>query len=289
MPNNSNATNEMLNSQISALRGQNSQAAENGDSAEINFPYVIFQLFENKFAVNCKYVVSIEKVSKTTEMVNASREVRGISYYKNEPISIFDLRQLFGLMSNNDYIHNVVNLPQRIQDHEKYAQTLKDCVSSGTPFQLNTDPHKCAFGKWFYSNKNTAGTNIEIRRELETVEPYHDKFHETAKLIKDRISVGRLEEAAGYLEEIDTLKTYVVNQLNNLNSALLKNVSELTIILQLNGKKIGLIIDAAESVENIDEIQNLPDSVVTTGYIKRLGLSKKDRQIIFILEAAAFQ
>jgi purine-binding chemotaxis protein CheW len=286
--NGANTANEKLNSQITALRGQNFQVDANGEIAEINYPYVIFQLFENRFAVNCKYVVSIEKVSKTTEIANTSQEFRGISYFKNEPISIFDLRRLFGLMSNDDYINNVVNLPQRIIDHENYARTLRECVDSRTPFEFNTDPRKCAFGKWFYNYLAKAKTNIEIHKELQKIEPFHDKFHDTARIVKDCISRGKFEEAAGYLDEVDKLKEYIARELSRLNEMISRGVTELTVILQVKDKKIGLIVDSAESVENIDEIQDLPPSVVMTNYIKRLGLSQKERQIIFILEAAEF-
>ena len=272
--------NEMMNSRISAIR-------DNDDEA--SYPYIIFELFKTKLAVNCKYVLSIEQVAETTEIVNnAAREIRGISYYKNEPISIFDMRQLLGLTSKEEYIGSIVNLPQRIRDHEAYAQTLKDCVHSGAPFELTTDPHKCAFGKWFYAHKNEGSTSIEIRNEMTRIEPLHAKFHETAKTVRDCIGRGRLDEAAKHLEEVEKLRDITVGELNMLNELMYKNVKELNIILQLKDKKIGLIVDNAESVEDIDEIQNLPPSVATTNYIKRLGLSKRERNIIFILEAAEF-
>jgi len=289
MPNNTNNTTEMLNSQIAALRSQDFQTDDTGEFAEINYPYVIFQLHENRFAVNCKYVVSIEQTAKTTEIVNASREARRISYYKNEPISIFDLRSLFGLISSEDYINNVVNLPQRIKDHEKYAQTLNECVETGAPFNLTVDPHMCAFGKWFYAYKEDKRTGLEIRNLLTKIEKPHAKFHETAKTVRELIKVGKFEETAEHLKIIERLKGGCVTELTNLHEMLLKNTTELNIVLQLKNQKIGLTVDYAESVENIDEIQPLPPSVATTNYIKRLGLSQKERQIIFIIEAPEFQ
>ena len=285
-----NDISEKLNSQISAVKiqGQNIQADKNGETDEINYPYVIFQLYENRFAVNCKYVVSIEPVTKTTEIVNASKEVRKISYYKNEPVSIYDLRRLFGLISNEEYLQKVVDLPQRIKDHEKYAQTLENCINTKTPFELNVDPHKCAFGKWYESYKTEKISNRVILTELKKLEFYHDQFHKTAETVRDYISEGKIDEAAKYSSEIVRQKDYIVKALSDINDIMAKNISELTIILQLKDRKIGIIVDTAESVENIDEIQELPPSVATTNYIKRLGLSQKERQITFILEASAF-
>ena len=60
---------------------------------------------------------------------------------------------------------------------------------------------------------------------------------------------------------------------------------EHNIILQIKDKKIGITVDNAESVDYIDEIQELPQSVVMTKYIKKIGLTQKDKKAIFILEA----
>lgn len=284
MSNDNTPGTEIINAQISALRSQNIQTGENAD---YQYPYVIFQLFENKFALNCKYVVSIEQVTETKELVKSSSEIRGIAYYKNEPINVFDLRRVFGMMSSEEYIRNVVNIPQRIIDHEKYVQTLKDCVDSKKPFELTVDSAKCAFGKWFYAYKNKS-LPVGVRKEFDKIEIVHAKFHNAAKTVKDFIARKRTDEAAKYMREVEDIKQYVISALNDLNEVMLKNVTEINIVLQLKDKKIGIIVDAADSVEEIDDIQELPPTVAMTKYISRLGLSKKERQIVFILEANEF-
>jgi chemotaxis signal transduction protein len=226
-------------------------------------------------------------VSKTTELVNAGSEFRGIAYFKNEPISVYDLRRLFGLMSNDEFIRNVADIPGRITEHEMYAQELRDCVDSALPFKDETDANKCNFGKWLYDYKSKA-PSLEVRKELLKVEPVHEKFHSVAKTIKDFVNRGRADEAANHIEELNALQNNFIRIMGDLNEVLIGSATELNIVLQLNGKKIGLIIDNADSVEDIDEIQELPPSVAMTKYIRRLGLSKKEKQIIFILEAIEF-
>ena len=61
------------------------------------------------------------------------------------------------------------------------------------------------------------------------------------------------------------------------------------IVLQVKDKDVGIIVDVAENIGYIDEIQELPASVVTGKYIKKAGLGKTDRQIIYILEPEAFE
>ena len=281
MPADTTGTSETINSQLAVLNVR-------ADAPESDYPYVIFRVFENKFAVSCKYVVSIEQIAETTEIVNSSHGFRGISYYKNEPISVFCLRELFGLMSRQEYIKDVINLPRHIEAHENYAKALEDCIVAGTRFELNVDPHKCAFGKWFYENRTKIGA--DMRGGLDQIESYHGKFHQAAETVKDLLEMEKTSEAADYLDEIMNIKAEIVKRLGDLNEALLKNANgkEQNLILQLRDKKVGLIIDAADTVEEIHEIQALPPSVVMTNYIKRLGLGKKDRNIIFILEAEEF-
>jgi chemotaxis signal transduction protein len=268
---------EEINSKISSLRG---------GSDEIDYPYVIFQVFDNKFAISCKHVVSIEQFTPTTEIVHSAREVRGVSYYKNEPISIFDLRAVFGLISREDYINNVVNLPGRVQEYEEYAQTLEECVYSGLPFTLEVNPRECGFGKWLYGTRDKAAP--EVRGGMDYIEPLHEEFHKKAELIRDALSSGRSDDAAKHLEKTRALKNEITNKLGELHETMHKSMKELNLILQLEGKKIGLVFDEPDSVEEIDEIQLLPPSVVMTKYIKRMGLGKKNRNIIFILEAEEF-
>ncbi|MCL2097015.1 MAG: chemotaxis protein CheW [Oscillospiraceae bacterium] len=301
------AKTKMLNAQISSLQLQSPDPDGSGETSEQNYPYVIFQLFENKFAVNCKYVVTIEQVSKTTEIVNASREMRGISYYKNEPMSIYDLRSLFGLMSQADYIENVADIPGRIADHRMQAadliaraesgtlqvhdENLEDGENEGNRFE--DDSQKCSLGKWLREYK-TKTPSLEVRKELEKAESVHDAFHRVLKDVGDSedgdidigIDIG-IDGTAG-IPELEAAADGLSRALEELHEVMVENAAELNIILQLKGKKIGLIIDNAESVEDIDEIQSLPPSVAMTKYIRRLGLSKKERRIIFILEADEF-
>lgn len=286
-------TAQNINEQLITIRDSIDNNAAGGDfdfENESSYPYVIFQVADNKFAVNCKYVLSIEPIAETTEITSSHSEVRGIAYYKNEAVNVFDMRRMFGYISQVDHINNTINIPQRIQDHIDYEKNLKSCVENDTPFKLTVDPHECKFGKWFYSYKSKA--NLEIRSQLERIEPIHDKFHLTAAKIKNLIdsreNENEKEKGMKLLEETDNIKSNLLPMLDDLNGILLKNIIELMIVLKIKNKKVGIIVDSTESVETINEIQELPPAVVLTDYVKRMGLRKKDSEIVLILEATPF-
>lgn len=259
---------------------------------EANYPYVVFQVYNNKFAVNCKYVLSIEQMAQTTEIsVSSARGLRGIAYYTGEAINAFDMRETLGFISQIDYLKNIVNIPERILQHQSYVNNLSECVTLGRQFELTTDPHQCAFGKWFdsYMSRDKSEIALDIRIHMDRIAPVHDKFHKLADDIKALLKVNRTDEAANILNEIEKSKDEIVSELKDLETALLANITELMIVLTAKkNKKVGIIVDNAESVEFISEIQDLPPAVVSTEYVKKIGIRKKSQEIVLILEALNF-
>lgn len=258
--------------------------------------YVIFNLAQGTFAVNCKYVISIEKPTKITKMANSPMGVRGVGYYKDEAINIFDLRIIFGYPSHEYHVEHEINIGGHIMEHEGWAAEMKESVDGGSAFSTDfkTDPLSCNLGKWLEGYKtNDMNTENMIKR----IKLIHEKFHKYADKISDLNSENQ-EKVDTFFEEMDAVKDEFTRNLNELHDMLLKQSKENTIILRVNGKKIGIIIDNAESVETMTDIQILPPAALVTQYITRLGFRpkakqaaaaiKKDPQPTLILEAEMF-
>ena len=61
-----------------------------------------------------------------------------------------DLRVRLGMIPLKKEIDDLVDLmKQREQDHRKWLEELESSVRQQREFKLATDPHKCAFGKWY--------------------------------------------------------------------------------------------------------------------------------------------
>ena len=264
---------------MSDLNSLNSKIA----SAETDYSderYVIFNLAENVFAVNCKYVVSIEKSTQITEIANAPPGVRGVGYYKHEAINIIDLRVIFGYPSHEYYIENEININGHIAEHESWADEIKAGAAPG----FTENPLDCDLGKWLAGYKTDS---MSVKNLIQRIGPVHEKFHKLADKAAD-YSSGDQEKADRFFAETDSVKNELTLILNELHEALLKQAKELPIILKINNKKIGIVVDDVESVDTMDEIQNLPPAAAATEYIKKLGFRKKDNQITLILEAELF-
>ena len=123
---------------------------------------------------------------------------------------------------------------------------------------------------------------------MKIIDPIHNEFHKIAENIKILTAEGKTSEAEELLKKEEAVKSDITQKLQDLHSSMLSNNTKLMIVLQSKDGKVGIIVDNAESVEFITEIQELPPAAVLNKYIKKMGLRKKDRSIILILEASDF-
>jgi len=81
------------------------------------------------------------------------------------------------------------NIKQREIDHLNWAAKLNEFITNPvvTELSIQTDDHKCAFGKWFFSENRKKSEILvpEITALLKQVEAPHFKLHESAIKIKN--------------------------------------------------------------------------------------------------------
>ncbi|MFW5856272.1 MAG: methyl-accepting chemotaxis protein [Planctomycetota bacterium] len=83
------------------------------------------------------------------------------------------------------------NMVQREVDHLNWAKTLNRLLVDKEvrnledlqDLGLQLDPHKCAFGQWYYSDEREATVRRveELRKPLETIETPHARLHDSAR------------------------------------------------------------------------------------------------------------
>ena len=75
-------------------------------------------------------------------------------------------------------------LLQKEVDHLNWAGQVNKLLTDETVTKLNvqTDPHQCAFGKWFYGKERKYAEIFmpQIKNHLEAIEEPHTKLHESA-------------------------------------------------------------------------------------------------------------
>lgn len=66
------------------------------DRKEEDYPWIVFSLNKQEYAINSMYVLSLELLGETTNIVDAPHFCPGITSSRGEMIELLDLRALFG-------------------------------------------------------------------------------------------------------------------------------------------------------------------------------------------------
>jgi len=118
-------------------------------------------------------------------------------------ISIVAVSGNFNILNrSNDLIYGFklrTAILQREIDHLKWSETLSSYVhdKNSTTLEIQTDPHKCAFGKWYDSEKRKEAADIfpGIEKSLVDIEQYHSDLHKSVIAIAADIQKGNRSEA----------------------------------------------------------------------------------------------
>jgi len=81
---------------------------------------------------------------------------------------------------------------QKEVDHLNWANKVNALLVDNhvTKLEVQTDPHKCAFGKWYYGEGRKEAEHLvsALKAPLQEIEEFHNKLHESAKEI-DKVFV----------------------------------------------------------------------------------------------------
>ncbi|HIJ89511.1 MAG: methyl-accepting chemotaxis protein [Desulfobulbaceae bacterium] len=89
-------------------------------------------------------------------------------------------------------------LAQREVDHLNWAGKVTGVlVNGGTELSVETDPHKCGFGKWYYGEGREHAEKLlpSLKPLIAEIEEPHKKLHESAVAIKGSLASGGPGEA----------------------------------------------------------------------------------------------
>ncbi|MEZ4386886.1 MAG: methyl-accepting chemotaxis protein [Candidatus Krumholzibacteriia bacterium] len=79
------------------------------------------------------------------------------------------------------------DMVQRELDHVNWANQVSTFISDDavTTLSVQTDPHQCAFGKWYYGEGRTNAEHLvpSLTSTLQKIEEPHNRLHQTAKEI----------------------------------------------------------------------------------------------------------
>jgi chemotaxis signal transduction protein len=252
-----------------------------------DIPWVIFNLLNEQFAVSTNHVREMVAMPKVVLVPRTPNYIKGVINLRGKVIPVMDLRMRMGMESLVDEAENLIQLlDQREQDHKNWIVELESSIREHREFKLTTDPHKCAFGKW-YDNFKT--DNNILASCLAKFDAPHQKIHSIAINVKEMEEKGNFDSA---YEIINRTKEGELSEMIKLFSearSLLKESNrEIALVLEWEDKIMAIGVDSVSSVEKFSEsnIEDLPGAITSLDNKSITGIAQRgeNKELVQLLD-----
>ena len=251
------------------------------EKAKTKLPYVLFNLEKTIYGLSCEHVLSMVILDDVTSIPRAPEYVRGVTNLRGKIISLIDMRQMLGMKSIQKEVTEFEEMmDSRKHEHINWLSALEYSVKERQEFKLTTDPHACAFGKWYDTFKTD---DFDMLKLLNKFDKPHKKIHAIA------ISVKQLQEQKEYakIEKlIDSVRDEELADMIRLFDSIVKAFKEskrdIVIVLENAKNPTGIIVDKVISIEHLKEEDQESFDVGKTEYFKGIGKRKNDSPVILL-------
>jgi purine-binding chemotaxis protein CheW len=249
-------------------------------------PWAIVQANKQLFAMPTQDMREIIMPRETARVPNVPEYILGVTNIRGSVMPLLDLRKRIGLPSAAEETEQFCALMEhREQDHRKWLAELAASVNERRAFGLTTDPHKCAFGKWYDVYRSD---DPWITAQLRKFGAPHQEIH----AIGIEVSLVSQNACAEAEELITRTRDGALAKMLKL-FAELKDLVRCTtrgtaVILINKAKPFAVLVDLALSIEKFppDAIEDVAElvRVRNDGVVRQLAKRAKTKQIVLLLD-----
>ena len=222
--------------------------------------------------MRCEWVLELLQQSRVTRTWVPGTEApfTGIMHYREVPTAVIDVRAIFGFPTFQDAIDDLrATLEAREQDHVAWLNELRDCCLNGREFTKATDPHQCAFGKWYDALRGSehamsalCGGDQMLQLIVNQFDAPHRAIHGIAERALERAGSGDLDGASAL---IDATWNTELARMRELFAQLLEGVetnrNAVYVVVQAGDHRVTLVVDDVRSFIDIDTDQIQASSI----------------------------
>ncbi|MBF0588325.1 MAG: chemotaxis protein CheW [Magnetococcales bacterium] len=225
-----------------------------GSPFPANAEYLVFSIEGRQYAVPGSNVVSVINMPVETVIPHVPPAMRGIISFQENNVTLFDLRTLFGIEGRKKEIDALIsNMAARKQDHINWLNTLLKEVDNHQTITVQTNPHLCAFGKWY--DKFTTD-NLQLRSYMERFDTPHKEIHALA------ITAAELagnDDTAGAHTLIKQAESGVLAKLLNLfdgiGDLVRRYMMEYAIVCETDNVQFAIAVDDINFFSPLEKIE----------------------------------
>jgi chemotaxis signal transduction protein len=246
-------------------------------------PWLIVRLKGQSFALPAQEVRELVMEPQIAGVPDLPGYVRGVMNLRGRMVPVIDLRKRLGMTSAPEETADFCALmDQRSQDHVDWLNELEATARERREFKLATDPHKCAFGRWYDSYQSG---NVWIKAVLGRFAEPHRRIHATAGEVLALQSQGNWEGAG---ELIEVARSSVLGKMIALFAKLQEltreSQQEIVVVLQTDTRTVAVSVDEAVAVEKF-EPGNLGTLPMTNhdGVVAQFGIRGKTEPLVLMV------
>jgi chemotaxis signal transduction protein len=260
-------------------------------SRSVDNLFLISVIGGESFAIPVNFVREIVTMPKISPIPESETYKRGVVNLRNSIVPVIDMRLRLGMISCKDEAEAYIQMMNdRESDHRNWLQELEQSVKEKRPFKLATDPHQCAFGKWYYAYDANSSVNqcIYLNMIMPKFEGPHDSIHEIAKKVADMQNSNNFDGAMALIEKTrNTELARMIDLFDEARAIIRERKRELAIVVEIKGTKVAMAVDAVESIEHlnqeIDEKMSMPQVGLHDQIIEKISQRTKDDKMVVVL------
>jgi purine-binding chemotaxis protein CheW len=254
-----------------------------------NLLWVIVTLEKRLFALRVADVETMVMLPTISSIPDAPSYIRGVINLRGKVIPVFDLRLRLGITTLKEETDNLISLlMQREADHVNWVNELELSVKESREFKLQTNPHLCAFGKWYDSFKTD---NLIVSTMLRKFDTPHQCIHAIANKI---LLLTNANNNAGALKLIEDTRSgdlaEMVRLFALLRAELQTSIREIAVVISSDVNTYAVIVDSVETVSHVsisadNDIRNIGIELSENGLITSVGKLEKSNELVLVLDA----
>jgi chemotaxis signal transduction protein len=227
------------------------------NNAGMDNSWVIMEVFKNYYALPTKHVTEMVVVPETLSIPDAQSYVRGVVDIRGNVYPLVGFRERLGLSplrTEADAFCKMMD--DREQDHRVWLGELENSVRKKSDFKLATDPHMCAFGKWFDTFKSEDKGLMQLVSQFDHPhKAIHGIAHEAIELGKE----GDFDSSMELINSTrDTKLAEMIRLFTDVRDHVRNNNREIAVVIKKTPEcnAVAIAVDAVISVESLGEKDN---------------------------------
>lgn len=211
--------------------------------------HLLVRLGERLVGVPARLVAEMLRLGAVRPFPQASGVVRGSMLVRDEIVAVRDLRASLGLPTLGAEMEELrAMLRAREQDHRNWLEELERSVEEARPFSLATDPHKCAFGRWYDQFRTN---NVVLAAHLKRFDGPHKRIHALAGEVDALVQAKQMDRARARIQwGRETELSEMIRLFRELDELLVANSQEIAVVLSgVRGARVAYAVDRVESLQ----------------------------------------